>query len=241
MDDHPERSPHRIDRPVVTQRWEDVSMLHWRVAPPVVDALLPPGLRADTVDGSAWASLVPFRMAALTAPPIPPLPYMGTFPETNIRTYVVGPDGPAVWFLSLDITRLMGVPVARIGFGQPYIWSRMAIDRRGEEIRYWCRRRFPGPNGARSHVGVRIGGPVAADPLDAFLTNRWAAYSVIRGRLHHAAVVHDPWPLHRAEVTLLHDELGAAGGLSIGRIERVHYAASATGVVFAAPTPCDLG
>ncbi len=216
-------------------------MLHWRVTPAVVDALLPPGLRADTFDGSAWASLVPFRMVALTAPPIPPLPYFGTFPETNIRTYVTGPAGPAVWFLSLDITRLVGVPVARIGFGQPYIWARMAIDRRGDEIRYWCRRRLPGPRGARSHVGVRIGSPVVPDALDAFLTNRWAAYSLIRNQLHHAAVVHDPWPLHQAEVTVLQDQLGAAAGLPISRIERAHYAPSATGVGFAPPRPCAPG
>ncbi len=238
MSDHPEVSPHRIRRPAVTQRWEDVTMLHWREAPGVVDALLPPGLRADTFDGSAWVSLVPFRMAALTIPPVPALPYTGTFPETNIRTYVVGPDGPAVWFLSLDITRLFALPIARLGFGQPYVWSRMRIARQGEEIRYWCRRRYPGPRGARSLVGVRVGDRIVApDDLDTFLTNRWAAYSVIRGRLHHAPVVHAPWPLHTAQVTVLQDQLGAAAGLPLGTVERVHHAPVAEGVGFALPRP----
>jgi uncharacterized protein len=234
---HPDTSPHVIDRPAVTQVWEDVTMLHWRVPAAQVQERLPAGLVADTVDGSAWVSLVPFRMVGLTAPPIPPLPWIGTFPETNIRTYVQGAAGPGVWFASLDIPRLAGLPVARLGFGQPYTWARMGISRRGDEIRYRSVRRLPGPRGAVSHVGVRIGGRRQLDDLDRWLLNRWGAYSVIRGRLHHAPVVHGAWPVHDAEITVLHDDLGAAAGWPIGPIGRTHYAPLADDVGFAWPTP----
>lgn len=210
-------------------------MLHWRATPQAVQRILPEGLVADEHDGSAWVSLVPFVMRDLTAPPVPALPWIGTFAETNIRTYVDGPAGPGVWFCSLEVPRLAALPIARLGFGQPYTWSRMHVARRGPEIRYWSRRRLPGPAGARSHVGLRIGERITPDALDAFLINRWGAYSTIRGALHHARVVHDPWPLRTGRVTVLHDELGAAAGLPIGPSERVHHAEEAAAVAFDRP------
>ena len=42
-------------------------------------------LELDTFEGAAWIGLVPFEIYGT-----PGLPY---FPETNVRTYVVGPGG----------------------------------------------------------------------------------------------------------------------------------------------------
>lgn len=37
------------------------------------------------------------------------------FPETNLRTYVLGPDGrPGIWFWSLDATSPSAVAAARL-------------------------------------------------------------------------------------------------------------------------------
>lgn len=60
---HAEVAPHTINRPLVTQVWRDVTMLHWREDPAVGRALLPPGLEPDVADGSAWVSLVPAALA----------------------------------------------------------------------------------------------------------------------------------------------------------------------------------
>lgn len=57
-----------VKRPALTQRWSDVVFLHWRYDPVVVQRLLPPGVRVDTYDGSAWVALVPFRMERLRIP-----------------------------------------------------------------------------------------------------------------------------------------------------------------------------
>lgn len=232
VDRHPRTSPHRFDRAALVQRWEDVTMVHARVTPQAVQDRLPDGLVADVVDGSAWVSLVPFRMVGLTAPPLPPVPLLSTFAETNIRTYVDGPAGPGIWFASLEIPHLAGLPIARLGFGQPYTWAQMRISRRGQAIRYRSTRRYPAPRGAVSHVGVRVGPPRRPDDLDRWLTNRWGAYSIIRGHLCHAPVVHDPWPLHDAQLEVLHDELGTAAGWPVDTPERVHFAPQAGGVAF---------
>ena len=46
--------------------------------------------------------MVPFRMAGVMRRPFPDLPYMSSFPELNLRTYVTAGRKPGVWFFSLD-------------------------------------------------------------------------------------------------------------------------------------------
>ena len=49
------------------------------------------------------------------------LPWLLEFPETNVRTYAVGPSGErGVWFFSLDASRLAAVVTARATYRVPY-------------------------------------------------------------------------------------------------------------------------
>ena len=106
-------APEPIERPVMLQRWDDLTFLHWPYAPETVAQLLPPGLQVDTIDGAAWVGVVPFRLT-IRAPGMPAVPWAGRFAEVNVRTYVRGPDGRrGIWFLSLDAARLGGVLLAR--------------------------------------------------------------------------------------------------------------------------------
>ena len=204
---------YRIERPVMTQQWKDLAYLHWRYEPDAVAALLPPGLTVDTFDGSAWVGLVPFQMVDIAARHTPPVPYLGTFPETNVRTYVVGPEGPGVWFNSLDINRLLPVLVARSLYRLPYMWGGMEIRRTVGRISYRATRRWPRPSGVSSLVTVDIGGEIA-EPTDLhhFLTARWGLYTMLGSRLAHARVEHEPWPLREASVAALADDFVAAAG-----------------------------
>ena len=127
------------------QGWKDLVYLHWPYEPALVQRRLPAGLTVDTFDGRAWVGLVAFRMERIRIPGTPGVPYFGTFPETNVRTYVRGTDGrPGVWFDSLDVTRLLPVFVARTSYRLPYMWSQMSIDHSGDDITYRSRRRWPG-------------------------------------------------------------------------------------------------
>lgn len=197
------------------QEWRDATFLHWPVEPDRVQRLLPEGLTVDTHDGSAWVGLVAFDMVGIRAPGLPAVPYLGSFPETNVRTYVRDASGrPGVWFHSLEATRLLPVLVARGGYSLPYMWARMSIDRTGDVIRYTTRRRWPAPAGPGGILTVRPDPtPYEADPLDAFLTARWGLYSASRSRhLRYAPVDHPPWPLQRATAVHVRDSLVAAAG-----------------------------
>ncbi len=213
---YPATPAEAIERPVMLQGWKELTYLHWPYSPAAVQRQLPAGLQVDTFDGEAWVGLVAFRMERIRLPRTPAVPYLGTFFETNVRTYVRGPDGrPGVWFHSLDVDRLLPVLVARGTYRLPYMWSKMGIERRGDELSYVARRRWPGPRGARSRFSIRAGDPIAdPSPLEHFLTARWGLFTQLASRMSFAPVAHPAWPLQRAELRVLDDELVEAAGYS---------------------------
>jgi uncharacterized protein len=219
--------PFTVDRPIMRQRWERLTFLHWPFDPAVVQGLLPPGLHADTYDGAAWVGLVPFFMRVAT-PGGNRVPWVSNFCETNVRTYVRDDAGRAgIWFLSLDAARLGAVVTARVTYRLPYFWSSMRLSTRGPEVGYLSRRRWPGPRSAVSRVRVTVGEPFGADELserDHFLTARWMLFSVTgRGRSF-ARACHQPWPLYQARAGLVDDGLITAAGLpEPGGEPLVHY------------------
>jgi uncharacterized protein len=208
--------PFAIEHPVMRQRWERLTFLHWAFEPAAVQCLLPDGLEADVFDGAAWVGLVPFFMHVATRRGHE-IPWVSRFCETNVRTYVRDRNGLAgIWFLSLDAARLGAVAVARTTYRLPYFWSAMRIAGAGDEIGYQCRRMLPGPRDTTSHVMIRIGEKYAPDELDArdhFLTARWILFSVAGSRRRIARACHDPWPLHRARALRVDDGLITAAGL----------------------------
>lgn len=207
-------SPRPVRRALLAQRWTDLSFLHWRVEPERVARLLPAGTRPDVVDGASWVGLIGFGMVGLGFGRGPGLPWIGTFLETNVRLYSVDERGRrAVVFCSLDATRLVPVLTARLTLGLPYMWSRMGLDRSGDELAYTCRRRWPGPRGASSRMRVRVGPALGSvGPLEHFLTARWGLHTRVGRRTVHLPNEHPTWPLHRAELCDLDDDLlGAAG------------------------------
>jgi uncharacterized protein len=208
--------PFTIDRPVMRQRWERLTFLHWALDPADVQRLLPAGLTAELYDGAAWVGLVPFFMHVAT-PGRREVPWASRFCETNVRTYVTdGAGRSGIWFLSLDAARFGAVAVARSTYRLPYFWSAMDLTDGDAAIRYRTRRRFPRPRSAVSDVTVRPGARIARDELgdrDHFLTARWILFSITGGRRRLARACHQPWPLHRADVLKLDDHLIQAAGL----------------------------
>ena len=212
--------PTPIPRAWLRNRWDDLAFVHWAYDPADVQALLPDGLRVDTFDDGAgpraWVSLVPFRMRQAGPSFLPALPWISTFAETNVRTYVVDAAGHrAVWFLSLDAARLPVVAFARWTIGFPYVWSTMTIERSGDRWTYeTARRRWPRSPGAATRLIIEAGAVIEPTALDEFLTARWGTVAEWRGQLRHHPVDHPPWTLRAATIVELDDSAVTAAGLS---------------------------
>ena len=209
--------PKHIGGTLLTQSWLDLTFIHWAVEPDVVSGLLPVGASPDILDetGMTYVGLVAFRMHRVGWLGLPGVPYFGTFPETNVRLYSVDEYGRrGVVFRSLEASRLLPVLVARGAFRLPYLWARMSIRREDDVISYASRRRWPGPRGTRCELSVRIGELVEQPTaLEHFVTARWGLHNAWFGRELYLPNAHPRWPLYRAELLSLDDELVQAAGL----------------------------
>jgi uncharacterized protein len=189
------------------QTWRSLTFLHWRYDPAVIRRLLPAGLLLDTFDDAAWVGLTPFLLTDLRPPLTPALPWISQFPEMNVRTYVRGPDGkPGVWFFTLEADRLAAVIGARIFYRLPYRWARMRVRDHNGAMEYQSRRKWPFGRGS-ARITVRPRERIEARQFDNFLTARYRLYSRVGPRIAFADIEHEPWPLERAELLRLEQDV----------------------------------
>lgn len=224
---HGAESPHQVRYPLMRHRWETLTFLHWDYPLDAVQRLLPSQLKVEGWEGRAWVGLVPFHMRV--RPPVgPAIPGVTTFPETNVRTYVMGPNGsPGVWFFSLDAANLPAVTVARLAYGLPYYHARMQVSRHRHAVTYRSARRAGGPPEPGHQIEVVPKGPIPPKELtefDHYLTARFRLWSVNRNLTIMSDAEHPPWVLRRAEVTVLEQNLVEQAGLpSLEKAPIVHY------------------
>jgi uncharacterized protein len=202
--------PRRVDRPLMLQDWRDVCFLHWRAVPEELTQKLPRGLQLDTFDGSAWLGLTPFRVEKFRPRFLPAFPWLSSFAEMNVRTYVRGPDGePAVWFFSLEADRLLATVGANLAFSLPYKWASVNFASSASRIDFRLKRR-----GVEVELSYTVGAHVSRpSEFEKFLTARFKLFTVIDGRLHSVQIEHAPWPIHQATLLNVRETLTASLGL----------------------------
>jgi uncharacterized protein YqjF (DUF2071 family) len=218
---------------VLRQEWLQVAFLHWPCPTEAVAAHLPAGLSVDEFEGSAWLSIIPFTMNRVRPSGLPPVPGVSRFPETNLRTYVRGPDGrPGLLFFSLDArSRWITLTAPRL-LGVPYLYAELSVEQQAEEVRY---RGTRADGRAAYDIRVRTGEPTPGDERDRWLTDRWCAYTHHLGKLLEIPVTHEPWPLRTATCTALAETLTSAAGLPAPSDPLVHYSDGVTDVAFGVP------
>ena len=201
----------------MTQTWADLAYIHFDYDPGEVQALLPPGLDVDTFGGRAWVGLIPFSMRKVGVPRLPAVPYLGSFPEINVRTYVTRGGVPGVWFFSLDVSRLLPAVVARLTYRLPYCWGAARHTVTGRTLSTTVRRRWPKSSDGRptTRISLTIGEPLhSPTEFDHWASARWGLYSRGFGSgLMYAPVDHPRWRLYEATVDDLDDSLVTAAGL----------------------------
>ena len=205
--------------PLLRQQWSELLFLHWPVPAELLQAHLPPRLRADTHQGQAWIGIIPFEMAKVRTRFTPPVPGTHQFLELNERTYVHLDGVPGVWFFSLDATNALAVWVARTFFHLPYLRADMRLDQPGPDLRQFAATRThaeapPATFQATWKLGAPLP-PVEPGSLEFFLTERYCLYASNKNhsKLYQGRVAHAPWPLRAAQVLHLETNLLEGHGL----------------------------
>jgi uncharacterized protein YqjF (DUF2071 family) len=204
---------------IMAQVWHDLLFAHWEVPLASLRELVPEKLEIDTFQGSAWVSVVPFRMSRVRLRATPALPWLSHFPELNVRTYVVRDARPGVWFFSLDAANCVAVEIARRWFHLPYFRARMSLRDNGEWLDYESRRTHGGARTADLRCQYRpVADPQPAAPgtLGHFLTERYCLYAADpQGHLYRSEIHHAPWSLQLAEANFARNSMVAAVGIDL--------------------------
>lgn len=182
------------------QTWDKLLFLHWQVPAEALRPLIPPALSIDTHHGGAWIGVTPFTIRDSRPSFVPPLPWLSSFHEVNVRTYVHLDGVPGVWFFSLDASSRVAVTAARTFFHLPYHFAEITIEEEARRVHYHCARRehdvpaelnatwSPGPEVRRAEPGS----------LEFFWVERYCLYSAFENVLYRARIYHQPWPLRDA-------------------------------------------
>ena len=220
---------------VMAQTWHDLLFAHWPVPIAALRSQIPASLEIDTFDGAAWLAVVPFRMSGVRLRGTPAIPWLSSFPELNVRTYVKRNGKPGVWFFSLDAANAIAVEIARRWFHLPYFRAAMHIQKRGDWFEYSSVRNHPGAPPAELSVKYRpIAPPQPPSPgtLEHFLTERYCLYTtnaagrLIRGEIHHA-----PWPLQLADAQFSQNTMTIASGIAFPETKPLLHFASRQDVI----------
>jgi uncharacterized protein YqjF (DUF2071 family) len=206
--------------------WRHLLFENWPVEPELMDAHLPASLSADTHDGSAWLSVIPFTNVAIRPKGLPR--QLGVrLPEINVRTYVTRDGVPSVYFFSLDAQGLASVTGARLFHHLPYYYARIALEMSDGRVRFESRRRHPGARPGRYEATYRpTGEPFNAptEPLAEFLVERYRFYTEAPdGSIRYTDVDHDTWTLYPADATVDTDTLLRADGFARPDGEPAYY------------------
>jgi len=203
----------------MTQSWHDLLFAHWPVEARDLQDKLPAGLLLDTFNGQAWIGVVPFRMTNVSPRGVPPVPFVSSFLELNVRTYVTLHHKPGVYFFSLDANSALAVAAARTLFHLPYFVATMDVGRREGQFVYTSTRQSR-TGGAAEFAATYgpVGYAVTPEPgsLEYFLTERYCLYTVdSASRARRLEIHHSPWPLQTAEATITVNTMTDVAGIRL--------------------------
>jgi uncharacterized protein YqjF (DUF2071 family) len=212
---------------VMTQTWHDLLFAHWQIDAAVLRSMIPPPFELDLFENEAWLGVVPFTMTNVGPRGVPSLPWISTFPELNVRTYVRVADRPGVYFFSLDAGSALAVAAARAFLNLPYFTATMTVGRIHDGVDYRSVR--------KAHPATEFiatyrphGAPFTAAPgsLEYFLTERYCLYHVSRrGTPYRLDIHHPPWSIQLASTEIESNTMAAASNLEIGKTPALlHFA-----------------
>ena len=171
-------------------------------------------------------SIAPFRLTDLSPRGIPALPWISSFDEINVRTYVVYKGVPGVYFFSLDANSVTAVAGASSLFHLPYFLADIRME--GDRGRFFYRSQRSSGDAA-FEAEYAPAGPLFESQqgtLEFFLTERYCLYAQdSAANAYRVEIHHRPWQLHAAEALIRVNTMTDAAGIRLPAVPPLlHFA-----------------
>ena len=210
----------------LSQEWRNLTFMHWEVDLEKLRPHVPEELEIDTFEGRAYIGVVPFMMKHVRPTWFVSTPFISTFPEFNIRTYVKKDGIAGVFFLTLEAKSIITCNFAPNAYGLPYRYAKGLV-RKHDNIMTWKSSR---QNGKYNLKGLTtINGVIQQakkDSLEEFLFERYSLYTELDGKVMRGYTHHKKWDFQTAEVELDDNSLTESFELGIKDCltpELIHY------------------
>lgn len=209
--------PLKPDRWRYYQEWNDALFLHWKVKPEQLVSFIPDGLEIDLFDDCAWVSFVAFDMQSVRPRNVPAFAPVSDFHELNVRTYVRYEGKPGVYFLSIEAEKLLACFVAKTMSRLPYRYA--AISRSPDSFQVQNQR-----SGTHFKLNFSRGSAIPEkQPLDLWLTERYALFQDAGAYLNAYEIHHPEWPLQELNISSLTIHYPGFAALGLGTPDLCHY------------------
>ena len=233
--------PQRIARrPLFTADWRNAAFIHFTINPGILRPFVP--LELDLLEDTAWVSLVAFtqvnlrpaiggRIGQLLAAPL------ATHEFLNLRTYVRHGGTQGIYFLAEWIPNRLAALIGPRTYGLPYRLGRLSYRFDFEQGRVDAAVRAQGAVRFRGAFDIGTAVPAIEHSREAFLLERYVAFTYRNGRLRRFDVAHAPWPQRRLDAQVMDLSLLASVGAWTNSLRFIgaHVSRGVQGVTISAP------
>ena len=213
---------------VSTQRWEDVLFLHWPVSPDVLTPHIPQNLQLDLYEGTAWIGIVFFQVKGMRLRSMPALPWLSSYLQLNVRTYVTCNGLPGVYFFSLNVDSKFACLMAKTVYSLPFRRANMKMDKQGDYINMVSVRKkgqFPEELSC-SYTPVSSVFQAQINTFDHWLLERYCLWNIKNNHLYRTDIHHTKWNFQKVEVMIRSNSMvGFEHRICFQDHPVVHYAA----------------
>lgn len=184
---------------IIAQTWLHTIFLNYKVDPKFFEGRLPEGIELDTYNGSAYLTVVPFRMEGIRFPFTPPLPFSSLW-ELNLRTYVKAGGKSGIYFLTLDTDHLLSEWIAQTFFYLPYRFKSMRAHIQNQDYIFDA--------GDSFFMKAKVTSvPLVTESYHYWLMERYSVFTHNGSDIWRGDVIHEPWPLKYVKIETLREGL----------------------------------
>ncbi|MCJ7842651.1 DUF2071 domain-containing protein [Lederbergia sp. NSJ-179] len=186
---------------LMTQTWNHLLFCHWPIDEKVIQPLIPPEFELDKFAGKAWLGVIPFQVTDMRIRGLPKPPYLHTYLELNIRTYVTYKGTPGIYFLALDADKWSAVWGGKIGALLPYRKANMEMQERKNRIHFQSKPLDPSQKERTLSIQYQ---PISesysptTDSLEYWLFERYCFFILFKNRVFRGDIHHNHWKVSQA-------------------------------------------